>query len=45
MKSFIATILKAFEREGLETTKRELAEAGRDLPKMYGRNWSDRAHF
>ncbi len=46
MKRFFATILKVFEPEGsLEATRREVAEAGRDAPKLYGRNWSDRAHL
>lgn len=46
MKSLIESILKVFEPEGsLELARREIAEAGRDAPKLYGRNWSDRAHL
>jgi len=46
MKDFLATILKVFDRDhSLDDARRELTQAGRDLPKLYGRNWSDRAHF
>lgn len=43
MKDFFAAFLKVFEPS--EEAKRDLTEAKRDLPKLYGRNWSDRGHF
>jgi hypothetical protein len=43
MKDLLATLLKVFEPS--EPARRELSEARRDLPKLYGRNWSDRGHF
>ncbi|HWA14717.1 MAG TPA: hypothetical protein VHA15_16635 [Burkholderiales bacterium] len=43
MKELLATLLKVFEPSG--RTRREISEAKRDLPKLYGRNWSDRGHF
>ncbi len=46
MKSLIESILKVFEPEGsLKSARREIAQAGHDVPKLYGRNWSDRAHL
>lgn len=46
VKDFIATLVKVFHPESsLKAAKRELADSGRDLRKVYGRNWSDRGHF
>lgn len=43
MKDLLATILKVLEPSA--EARRDLKEARRDLPKLYGRNWSDRGHF
>jgi hypothetical protein len=43
VKDLLSTLLKVFEPS--EAAKRELTQAKRDLPKLYGRSWSDRGHF
>jgi hypothetical protein len=43
MKDLLTTLLKVFEPSA--QARREISEAKRDLPKLYGRNWSDRGHF
>lgn len=43
MKGLFTALLKVFEPSA--EARRELNEAKRDLPKLYGRNWSDRGHF
>ncbi len=43
MKNLISVLLKVFEPS--EEVKHEFTAAKRDLPKVYGRNWSDRGHF